>query len=163
MNTLIVNIVLNLLIFNLAYRWFLKPHLPSINPVHVLLPILLLHAMRHLGLMFVAPGVVVAGMPWQFAVPAAAGDFVAAVLAFIAAVLIRRQSAYAISATWVFTVFGMLDFAMAIVLSRVFKNADYLGAAYWIPAFWVPMLIVGHVVIIDVLRMLRCNSISLKA
>jgi hypothetical protein len=163
MNTLIANLLLNLVIFNVAYRWLLKPYLPKINPMFVLLPILLLHSMRHLGLMFVAPGVVVAGMPWQFAIPSAAGDFIAAVLAFTAAVLIHRKSTYAVPATWVFNVFGLLDFAMAIVLSRVFKNVDYLGAAYWIPAFWVPMLIVGHFIIFDVLRMLKRNGTSLKA
>ena len=44
----------------------------------VMTPILLLHAFRHLGLMFLAPGAVHAGIPTRFAVQAAYGDFLAA-------------------------------------------------------------------------------------
>jgi hypothetical protein len=76
MNTLVINVVLSAIIFNLAYRWFLKPMLPKLNPAVVLVPILLLHSMRHLGLMFVTTGVTSPDIPAQFALPAAAGDFV---------------------------------------------------------------------------------------
>jgi len=49
----------------------------------IIVPILLLHSMRHLGLMFLirAP---LSGMPPQFAYPAAFGDLITAVLAFAA-------------------------------------------------------------------------------
>ena len=61
----------------------------------ILLPILLLHGLRHLGLMFLAPGAVYAGIPPQFAYPAAFGDLLAAVLALIAipAVAARARGA----------------------------------------------------------------------
>lgn len=161
MNQLIANLILNTIIFFLAYQWLLKPRLSQLNASVVLMCILLLHSMRHLGLMFLANGVVQPGMPLQFAVPSAAGDFLAATLAIIAATLIRRKSRLAIPMTWVFTVVGSLDFLMAITLSRIFKAGDFLGAAYWIPAFWVPMLMVGHLIIFDVLRMIQRKRLSL--
>ena len=80
MNTLIVNVVLSTLIFNFAYRWFLKPALPQLKPEIVLVPMLLLHSLRHLGLMFLTTGVTSPNMPQQFALPAAAGDFAAVCL-----------------------------------------------------------------------------------
>jgi hypothetical protein len=163
MNTLVINLVLNVIIFSLAYRWFLKPALPRLNPAHVMVPILLLHSMRHLGLMFLTTGVTSPSLPSQFAVPAAAGDFLSAVLALTAAVLIQRKSSWAIPMTWAFTVVGLVDFVSAIALSRIYSAGDFLGGAYWIPAFWVPMLLVGHVVIIDVLRMLKREKLSVSA
>jgi hypothetical protein len=163
MNTLVVNVILSAIIFNLAYRWFLKPILPKLNPAVVLVPILLLHSLRHLGLMFLTTGVTSPNIPAQFAVPAAAGDFVSAMLALTAAVLIQRKSTWAVPMTWLFTVVGMVDFVMAIALSRIYGAGDFLGGAYWIPAFWVPMLIVGHIAIIDVLRLLKREKLSLHA
>jgi hypothetical protein len=162
MNMLIFNLLLSTVIFYFAYQWLLKPRLPQLNPRFVLTPILLLHSFRHLGLMFLATGVVSPDMPWQFAVPAAIGDCLSASLAMLAAILIQRKSVLAIPMLWIFTIVGTLDFVMAIGLSRAFKAGDYLGAAYWIPAFWVPMLIVGHKVIFDVLRMIKRQEMSLS-
>ncbi len=163
MNTLVINVILSTIIFNLAYRWFLKSKLPQLNPASVVVPILLLHSLRHLGLMFLTTGVTSPNIPAQFAVPAAAGDFVSATLALTAAVLIQRKSSWAVPMTWLFTVVGLADFVTAIVLSRIYSAGDYLGGAYWIPAFWVPMLIVGHIAIIDVLRLLKREKLSLHA
>jgi hypothetical protein len=162
MNTLIFNVVISAIIFNLAYRWFLKPVLPKLNPATVLLPILLLQSMRHLGLMFLTTGVTSPNLPAQFAVPAAAGDFLSATLALTAALLIHRKSTWAVPMTWLFTVVGLVDFVVAIALSRIYGAGDFLGGAYWIPSFWVPMLIVGHVAIIDVLRLVKQEKLQLQ-
>jgi hypothetical protein len=163
MNTLIFNVIISTVIFNLAYRWFLKPVLPRLNPAMVVVPLLLLQSMRHLGLMFLTTGVTSPGLPVQFAVPAAAGDFLSATLALTAALLIQRKSAWAVPMAWLFTVVGLVDFVMAIALSRIYGAGDFLGGAYWIPSFLVPMLIVGHVIIIDVLRMVKQEKRQLQA
>jgi hypothetical protein len=163
MNTLLINIFFSLLIFNATYRWFVKPMLPQLKPSTVVIPILLLHSMRHLGLMFLTTGVTASAMPQQFAVPAATGDFLSAVLAFIAAFLIHRKSKFAVPMTWVFSIVGIADLAMAVVLSRLHNAADFMGGAYWIPSFWVPMLIVGHVIIITVLRRMKREGLSFSA
>ncbi|MBS7806788.1 hypothetical protein [Variovorax sp. PCZ-1] len=163
MNTLLINIFFSLLIFVAAYRWILRPVLPQLKPSVVLIPILLLHSMRHLGLMFLTTGVTSSAMPKQFAVPAAAGDFLSAVLAFMAACLIQRKSAWAIPMTWLFSIVGIADFAMAVVLSRLYSAADFMGGAYWIPSFWVPMLIVGHIIVITVLRQMKRDGVNFSA
>lgn len=154
-NTLIFNLVLNTLIFNLAYVWLLKPHMDKIAPVRVVMPILLLESMRHLGLMFLTPGVVGAGIPLQFAWPTAVGDCIAAALAMTAAVLIQRRSPFALRALLVFSIVGTADFIMAIVLNRMYQPNVHLGAAYWIPAFWVPLLLVCHRILFGILITLR--------
>ena len=77
MNILTVNLLLSTLVFWIAARLYILPKLDSVEPRTVLLPILLLHALRHLGLMFLAPGATYPGIPPQFAYPAAFGDLIA--------------------------------------------------------------------------------------
>ena len=84
MNILTVNLLLSTFVFWVGARIYLWPRLPGLAPQTVLLPILLLHSTRHLGLMFLAPGATYAGIAPQFTYPAAFGDLIAALLAMAA-------------------------------------------------------------------------------
>jgi hypothetical protein len=55
-NILTVNLVFSTLVFWIAARLYILPRLDDLKPNVILLPILLLHSLRHLGLMFLAPG-----------------------------------------------------------------------------------------------------------
>ena len=134
-----VNIVLSGLVFWLAARIYVVPNLRRWSPQSILLPILLLHSLRHLGLMFLAPGATYAGMPPQFAHPAAWGDLVTAALA-MTAILTGTPPAL----VWIFNVVGTVDLIAAITLATVYGAPQFMGPAYWIPAFWVPALLVTH-------------------
>jgi hypothetical protein len=116
-----------------------------------LLPILLLHAFRHLGLMFLAPGATDRGIPAAFAYPAAFGDLVAAVLAIAAIPAVARNTRSARFLVWLFNVEGTLDLLVAIVLTTISGASPYMGPAYWIPALWVPALLVTHYITFIVL------------
>ena len=80
MNILTVNLVFSTLVFWVAAKLYVLPRLDELRPQTVLLPILLLHAFRHLGLMFLAPGATYAGLPMQFAYPAALGSAILVML-----------------------------------------------------------------------------------
>jgi hypothetical protein len=144
MSILTANLLLSTLIFWIAARLYLLPRLNQTRPHAVLLPVLLLHSFRHLGLMFLAPGATDPGIPPQFAYPAAYGDLLAAILALLSipAVAIGHWSARPL--VWAFNVEGSLDLLVAIILATVYGASAYMGAAYWIPAFWVPALLVTH-------------------
>jgi hypothetical protein len=150
-NILTVNLLFSTLVFWIVARIYVLPRLPQLRPAAVLLPILLLHAGRHLGLMFLAPGAVYAGMPPRFAYPAAFGDLLAAVLALAAIPAVLRNSRAARPLVWVFNIEGTLDLINAITLATIYGVAPYMGAAYWIPAFWVPALLVTHYITLVVL------------
>jgi hypothetical protein len=62
-NILTVNLLFSTLVFWVAARIYVLPKLDTLEPQTVLLPILLLHSFRHLGLMFLAPGATYAGIP----------------------------------------------------------------------------------------------------
>jgi hypothetical protein len=151
LNILTANLLLTTFVFWIAARIYVLPRLPELGAQKVLLPILLLHSLRHLGLMFLAPGATYAGIPPQFAYPAAFGDLLAALLAMAAIVPVWKNARGARVFLWIFNVVGTADLAAAITLATVYGAAPYMGAAYWIPAFWVPALLVTHYITFVVL------------
>src|SRR5712671_5355177 len=102
MNILTVNLLFSTLVFWIAARIYLLPRLHELAPRSVLCPILLLHAFRHLGLMFLAPGATYPGIPGEFAYPAAFGDLLAAVLALIAIPAVVKNARGARPLVWLF-------------------------------------------------------------
>src|SRR6266481_3834929 len=146
-----VNLIANTAIFYVAARLYLLPLISRIRPQLILVPILLLHSMRHLGLMFLTRGATFPGMPPQFAYPAAFGDLIAAILAFAAIPLVLRSSGLAKPAVWLFNIVGTIDLITAITTATIYNAPVAMGPAYWIPAFWVPLLLVTHYVTFIVL------------
>ena len=141
---LTLNLLGTTLVFYVAARLYLLPRLGAWKPREVLLPILLLHSLRHLGLMFLTRGAVYPGMPRQFAYPAALGDLLTAVLAFASIPAVANGWKVARPLVWVFNTLGIADLLLAITLATLYGAPVYMGAAYWIPAFWVPALLVTH-------------------
>ena len=147
MNILTVNLLFSTVVFWVAARIYVFPRLAVLEPKVVLLPILLLHSTRHLGLMFLAPGATYQGIPAQFAYPAAFGDLLAALLALAAIAALTSGARIARALLWVFNLEGSADLLTAIVLATVWGASPYMGAAYWIPALWVPALLVTHYIV----------------
>jgi len=94
--------------------------------------------------MFLAPGATYAGIPLQFAYPAAFGDLLAAFLGLAAIPAVYRNIPAARLLVWVFNVEGTVDLLVAITLATIYGASVHMGPAYWIPAFWVPALLVTH-------------------
>ena len=144
MNILTVNLIFSTVVFWVAAKLYVLPKLQNYEARTLLLPILLLHSLRHLGLMFLASGATYPGIPLQFAYPAAYGDLITAVLAMIAILAVATRARSAKLLVWLFSVVGLLDLLDAIALATIYDAAPFMGAAYWIPAFWVPALLVTH-------------------
>jgi hypothetical protein len=148
---LTLNLIATTVVFYVVARIYLLPNLARFRPRQILIPILLLHSLRHLGLMFLTRGATYPGLPPQFAYPAALGDLVTAILAFIAIFPVSRESPFARPLVWVFNIFGTIDLLDAIALATIHNAPPFMGAGYWIPAFWVPALLVTHYVTFVVL------------
>src|SRR5262245_46020058 len=101
MNILTVNLLFSTGVFWVAAKIYLLPRLHDLKPQAVLLPILLLHSFRHLGLMFLAPGATYAGIPPQFAYPAAFGDLLAAILALVSILAVVKNLRSARILVWI--------------------------------------------------------------
>ena len=141
--------LMNLLVYGLIARWYVAPRLAPRPLAAALTPLLLLHATRHLGMVFLVPSVAGAALPRQFAAPAAYGDLLAALLALLAIVALRSRWTMALALVWLFNVVGTLDLINAL-LQGIRLHVE-LGAAYYIPTVAVPALIVTHVMIFAML------------
>jgi hypothetical protein len=80
---LTLNLIATTAVFYVAAKIYLLPRLDRLPASSVVIPILLLHSLRHLGLMFLTRGATYPGLSREFAWPTAIGDLVAALLAFI--------------------------------------------------------------------------------
>lgn len=145
------NLAAQTAVLYVAARIYVLPRLRELGARRVLTPILLLHAMRHLGLMFLSRGATYPGLPPQFAYPAARGDLLTAALALAALAAVRCESRWMRPLVWLFNVVGTLDLVNAIAVATWFGAEPFMGAAYWIPAFWVPALLVTHYLVFVVL------------
>jgi hypothetical protein len=147
MNVLVifgVQLALSLLVYALIARWYVSPWLSN-KPMNAALMFLIFpHALRHLGLAFLVPGLVDDSLPESFANAAAYGDFVTGLLAILALFLLRAEWRLAIPIVWIFSIFGAVDLLNAL------RNAEvvpYLGVTLFIPTFVVPLLLVTHLMI----------------
>lgn len=144
-----LQVLLSFLVYGLLARWYVTPRLAPL-PLHAALqPLLVLHALRHLGMVFLVPTVVGPALPASFAVPAAYGDLVAGLLALASIVALRAGTRVALPLTWVFNVVGLLDLINAFY--QGLRNDVQLGAAYFIPTFIVPALVITHLMIFRML------------
>lgn len=140
-----LSITFALIAWSLIIYWYVHPVLKHFPLEKAIEPILFLHAFRYVGLMFLVPGVTSEVLDSRFAHPAAYGDLVAAMLAFIAIAAIRLNTRWAMASVWVFNIWGMADLLNAVARGMLFTPDGHLGATYWIPATIVPLLLVTHV------------------
>jgi len=144
-----LQVALSLLVYGLAARWYVSPRLAGLPLTAALQPLLLPHAFRHVGMVFLVPTVVGGVLPPGFARPAAYGDLAAGLLALAAIAALRAGSAFALPLTWVFNLAGFLDLINAFY--QGLSNGVKLGAAYYIPTVIVPALVVTHLMIFRLL------------
>lgn len=146
-----ISMILGLIAYALIARWYVMPLLNSITKAQALVPLLLLHCFRYVGLAFLIPGVTSASLDPRFSVPAAYGDLLAALLAFLGILALRQEWRIAIPLVWIFNVVGLLDLLIAVTLGLLFTEDGTLGATFFIPAVIVPALIVTHIMIFLIL------------
>jgi hypothetical protein len=141
--SVLMGFVASILITSL-YVW---PQLHSMPVTAALTALVAVHAYRFIGLGFLVPGVVSAALPSAFARPAAYGDLGAAILAIVATLALRSAASWAMTAVWVFNVWGAADLINAMYqgvrrLPRTGETA--LGAMFFVPTVIVPALLVTH-------------------
>jgi hypothetical protein len=143
--------VMGLVTYGLIAKWYVMPVLLRLPRARALVPLILPHCLRFIGLAFLIPGVTSQPLDPRFANPAAYGDLLAAVLALLAVVALRRAWRVAIPLVWVFNVEGTLDLLNAVTQGIRYTEDGSMGATFFIPAVVVPALLVTHVMIFMIL------------
>lgn len=110
------------------------------------------HAFRFMGLSFLVPGVVGGGVPSAFTLPAAWGDFGAAILAILVLVALTKQWGVALPLVWIFNIWGTVDLLLAFYNGAAWvADVGDFAATFYIPTLIVPILLVGHFMIFKLL------------
>ena len=148
--------LLSLIVYALIAKWFVAPWLARMPIGQALVPLIFPHAFRHVGLLFLVPGVVAEPLPAEFAEPAAYGDLASGVLAILALVALRGGWRAALPLAWLFNIVGTVDLFHAVIRGLSVGAQQDLGAAWYIPTFIVPALLVTHFMVFA--RLLRAKS-----
>ncbi len=146
-----LSFVLAVVSYSLIAKWYVMPWLAPLSRKEALTPLLLLHSSRFIGLAFLIPGVTSVPLDPRFANPAAWGDLLAAVLAFIALLALRLEWSAAVPLVWIFNIEGTLDLLNALFQGMRYAPNSDLGATYFIPAVIVPALLVTHFMVFKLL------------
>ena len=142
--------LLSLVAWGVTARFLLSPWLARLPQREALLWLSLPHAFRHIGMVFLVPGVVDQPLPTAFAGPAAYGDLATGVIALVAVFALGFRWSIALALVWLFNVVGTVDLLNAL---RHVNVAPGFGAAWYIPTMLVPLLLVTHFLIFR--RLLR--------
>jgi len=144
-----LQVVLSFVVYALIAAWYVAPRLSALPREGAMQPLLVLHAFRHMGMVFLVTTVVARPLPASFALPAAYGDLLAGLLALLALIALRARWAIALGIVWLFNVIGLLDLINAFYQGLAAQVQ--LGAAYFIPTFVVPALVITHVMLFRLL------------
>ena len=139
-----LSFAMSLLTYGLIAKWYVMPIMASIPRSSALMPLLLFHSTRHIGMAFLILGVTSESLDPRFANPAAYGDLLAAVLALIAIAGLRLRWAVALPLVWIFNIEGTADLLNALFQGFRYVPSGQFGAMYFIPTVVVPALLVTH-------------------
>ena len=144
-----LSILMSFVAFGLVTKLYLWPRLRILDRDDALVPLIVPHTFRFIGLSFLVPGVVSSSLPSAFAAPAAYGDLVAAILAVVATLALSRRVSWASLLVWVFNLWGTADLLYAFYQGQFGLQIDprALGAAFFIPTAVVPPLLTVHCLI----------------
>jgi hypothetical protein len=145
-----VSIAFGFIAWGIVTARYIWPELRRRPKAEALRPLLILHSFRYIGLAFLVPGVVSSDLPSAFANSAAWGDLIAAALALLSLLSLRRRAGVVM--VWIFNLWGTVDLLNAFYRANHARLlAGQLGAAYFIPTFIVPLLLITHGLIFRIL------------
>ena len=149
---LAVHCTLSLTLFSLLSRWYLMPKISMKNVKEILAILLVVNAFRYLPLSLYMPGQVAPDFPEHVRTLVAFGDFISAILAITALILLKSKSRLATIFLWMFSLVSVVDMILALYYAMTEKVYNLpLGVNYFTVSVYVPLLIVIQFVILKLL------------
>jgi len=143
-----LSVLMSFLAFSIVSKLYILPRLRVMQREEAIAPLVVPHTFRFVGLSFLVPGVVSPSLSSAFAVPAAYGDLVAAIMAGIATLALSARAVWAIAMVWAFNLWGTVDLLHAIYQGQIGRiGPGSFGAAFFIPTLVVPGLLTTHALI----------------
>ncbi|RNC85102.1 MAG: hypothetical protein ED556_11085 [Winogradskyella sp.] len=128
-----------LIMIYLFFRWWVTPRITNLSIYDVLLPLVFVHSLRYLGMMFMVDNqMIYDDFPKDIGQTIGLWDFSVAILAMITSYTLKIKWKYAIPLVWVFNIYGFVDlmYAFPNTFGLEFYNYDIGG-------IWFLFVIVG--------------------
>ena len=141
-----LSILMSFLAFAIVTKVYIWPRLRVMRRTDALIPLVIPHTFRFVGLSFLIPGVVSPSVSRCLGFGGGFGVVVAAILAGVATLALAAHASWAIPIVWLFNVWGAVDLLHAIYQGQIGVGIapGSLGAAFFIPTVVVPPLLVTH-------------------
>jgi hypothetical protein len=149
-NFIILNIqaLMGMAAYFLIYRTYLRPRLQRLPFHDAVLPFLIVHIFRFLGLTFLVTGQLDASLPRGPLELIAYGDFAASICALMAALALTVRSRAATPLVALFSVVGIADLIMVFPTAMGAGVFDAPMGAMWLTiGLFAPIILLSHVYI----------------
>ena len=147
-----LQMALSFAVYILIARWYVAPWLAKKPLQEALIPLLVLHALRHLGMTILVPTVTSPDLPRAWATQLAYGDLVAGLLALASMLALQARWSFAVALVWIFNVEGTLDLLGALYGGLRVDAPNLPAGSFWyVPTFVVPALLVTHAMMFSML------------
>ena len=151
-----LQMVTSFVVYILIARWYVAPWLAKKPFQEAFIPLLMLHALRHLGMTILVPTVTSPDLPHAWATELAYGDLLAALLALVAMLALRARLSIAIALVWIFNLEGTVDLLNALYGGLQVDAPNLPAGSFWyVPTFVVPALLVTHAMMFSILLRYR--------
>lgn len=132
----------------LIFRNYLQPWFKAREFGEAILPLLILHIFRYLGLCLLVTGQIDLAVPRDALQWMAWGDLAAGVSALLASIAVTVRSKLSVPLVWLFTVVGIGDL---IMIAPTAKNAGVIdadiGTMWFFLVIFAPALLLSHLYI----------------
>ena len=127
-----MQVIAGLMTFYFAFKWYVFPRLAKLSIYDALVPMVLIHGTRYLGMVFMVDTQVYDAFPDDLAFTVGIWDYSTAILAILTAIALKNKWTYAIPLAWFFNIYGFTDLLVAFpqVFSIQFYNYD-IGTMWW--------------------------------
>ena len=141
-----LSILMSFIAFGIVTKLYIWPRIRVMRRDDALLPLVVPHTFRFIGLSFLIPGVVSPRSRRLSLFRPRMAIWLQPCLAVVATVALASRAFWAIPIVWVFNVWGTIDLLHAIYQGQIGARigAELLGAAFYIPTVVVPALLVTH-------------------
>lgn len=128
--------------------FLLVPSLNQFSQRKILTILIIPQLFRYIGVSVAATPVVTSeNIPIELAEHIALGDWLTAVLAILAFVLIRINAKITIPSIWLMNIIGFADQVMTMTRATRAGLANYMDAAWYVPTVLLPIMTASHVLI----------------
>lgn len=143
--------ILGLITYSFIAKWYVWPWLKKWQRYDALVLLLFIASFRRIGLLFVIPGVVEPSISQTFAIHAAYGDLVSALLAIAAMIALGFRWRVGVPLVWLYGFSAVADVINVVRLANQFNVYPQLGAGFFITSLLVPALYVTLIMMVVIL------------